>query len=180
MELINKINGEVVGSAYRKINWVVYRKDLAKDKDFIDYENKRMRYAIMDSMNKMIGRMSSGMHPRENRPILISLNVLGPISKEQTIKLNDNRDTFSAKLGGAVGTSAGVVIKLFGGVAGSVAGTMLGAGLSYYVTNKIRESLPYSNAEDLIIVVEAVVSGGIGQQHAIDSTTISREYYDPI
>lgn len=170
----------MVGSPYRKINWVVYRKDLAKDKDFIDYDNKRMRYAIMEAVNTMIGRMSSGMHPRENRPILISFNVLGPISKNQAIALNNTRDTFSTTLGGSAGGTVGGIIKLFGGVPGIVLGTLLGAGLTSYVSDKIRASMPYSNTEDVIIIVEAVVNGGLGQQHSVISQIIGRDYYDPL
>lgn len=181
MELINKVSGEVVGSLYSKYNWEAFRSSKAKDKDFLELNNPKIRSEVVRMVNDIILKMSSGMNPRENRTIVVSVNILGPISLDKAKSLNSIRDKLAGGMTLAIVSPIPVIAKRYAGNIGMALSGTLEAAISPYIQSYIRDKVfPYSSENDVVVVIEAIVSGGIGQQHSVISKVLARSFYDPV
>lgn len=180
MEFLNKITGEIVGSPFYRLNYLVNRNDNFRPSDFLVIEHSRIRYRVSEMANEILFNMLAGMHPRESRDILISMNIVGPISEDKAKNMNVKNMNFSMKVANAAVSPIPLIAKRYGGNVGGVVGGVFAGAISSYLRDYIYEKMPYFNNEDVLIFSEAYVNGGIGQQYSARSDYISREYYDPI
>lgn len=187
MEVINRAKGEVAGSPFYKINIGVTRSEKVKGHDLLYFSSNKIRSLVIDVTNDMIFKMSSGMSAKYPRPILISINVLGPISLEKAKQINNKNREIATNLGWVVGApigalTAGLLERYtnMNGKAAKLLGGAVGNGISSSVSDFIVNHTNYFESQDLMIAVEGFVSGGIGQQHSFHTEIIKRSHYDPL
>ncbi|WP_106590404.1 hypothetical protein [Marinobacterium halophilum] len=110
------------------------------------------------------------MAPKDDRLIIINIAVSDPITLEQANHLSSERQKVRMAASGAVAAPLKRIPYI---------GMPLGVAASAGVYREMLDILPNAHEGDVIVLVEGIVLGGIGQQRSINADIINRNIYDP-
>ncbi len=120
---------------------------------------------------RTLQKMKSGISPRDSRLITLNIAVSEAISLSKANKISSDRQ----KVRGVISTTVAAPLKLVPYI-----GTPLSAVAGMGIYKVMVKEIPNAHDGDIIICVEGIVNGGIGQQHAITCDYIQRSVYDPL
>lgn len=134
-------------------------------------QNSKINNFVTDLSLKVLRKMKSGMASKDNRLIIINIAISDPINIDQANHLSSERQKVRMAASGAVAAPLKKVPYI---------GVPLGLAASAGVYKEMLEILPNAHEGDVIVSIEGIVSGGIGQQRSISAEIINRSMYDPI
>lgn len=120
-------------------------------------EAKRAHYQV----NSMVVDLYDRMQAR-NLPCLLTVRISNPLTRQQADAINTLRGNLAKGIAGASGAAAGKVGALGGPVIGWASGTIVTAGVNWY----LKGALPSLHAGDVLVSIEGEVHGGIGPQRS--------------
>ncbi len=126
-------------------------------------EAKHAHYQVTSKVVEVYDKMQA-----KNLPCVIMVGISKPLTRQQADTLNTQRTSIANLALSAFGGAARAVGNLAGPVAGLAAGTAVGMGVRSYV----NDVLPTYHAGDVVVSIQAQVSGGIGPQRTAESLII--------
>jgi mannose-6-phosphate isomerase-like protein (cupin superfamily) len=140
----------------------------------------------------MLRRAVMGMAPKDDRSILIKTYVFEPLTQAQAEANNDRTAINAGRAGGVAAIASGGLVRKgfkygFKKIAGMKDSTKAAVsdgagGITGFLTNGwVRDTIiknsHHHHVDDVWIIVEFNVNGGIGQQHSIGNSVLRASEY---
>ncbi|SPO66143.1 hypothetical protein [Pseudomonas sp. JV241A] len=138
---------------------VVLPEDRPRLRELHISEAKGAHYEVNKMLVALYDRMQAGSRACEMR-----VAVSQPLNRRQADKLNDQRIYTSGVVGSAAGGPVGLLTK-----------AIVGTAVTAITTYLAKRRLPTHHAGDVIVSIQALVSGGIGTQQSNVSTIIKNQ-----
>ncbi|UVM20227.1 hypothetical protein [Pseudomonas wadenswilerensis] len=147
------------GIVFHVSQLVVMPDDRARLRELYISEAKGAHYQVNTMLVALYDRMQAGKRVCE-----MKVAISQPLNRRQADKLNDQRTYTSGTVGSTAGGPVGLLTK-------AIVGTAVTAITAYLA----KRRLPTHHAGDVIISIQASVSGGTGTQQSSVSTIIKNQ-----
>ncbi|QCI11548.1 hypothetical protein E6B08_09190 [Pseudomonas putida] len=151
------------GIVYNVSKFTLTSEDRPRLRELHFGEAKQAHYLVSSKVVEVYDKMQAGQ-----RPCLMLVGISRPLTRRQGDELNASRSKVSRYASSAAGSVGGAVGSLGGPFGATVGTAAAGGGMRMYV----EKNLPTYHAGDILVSIEAQVSGGIGPQRTLESLII--------